>query len=112
MKYIVHQDFGNDKICDCIEDVCNYVVDLEFYSQYNDMLDEVYEAARICGHEYSPADALKAVDPIAYQCGYYEWLNGPIYDDLFYQLERMNDGDSIDFFDLEISCEEEEEEEE
>lgn len=46
MKYIVHQDSGDDKIFSDFEDVCNYVADLEFYSQYNDMLDEVYEAAR------------------------------------------------------------------
>lgn len=110
MKYIVHQDFCDDKIFDCIEDVCNYVVDLEFYSQYDEMLDEVYEAAKICGYEYSPAQALKAVDPIAYQCGYNDWIDGEIYDDLAWRLDQMTDGDSIDFFDLEISCEEEEEE--
>ena len=111
MKYIVHQDFGDDKIYDCIEDVCCYVADLGYYSQYDDTLDEVYEVAKICGYEYSPAQALKAVDPIAYQCGYNDWINNEVYDELARRLDRMADGDSIDFFDLEISCEEEEEEE-
>ena len=112
MKYIVHQDFVEDKIFSDFEDVCLYIGGLDFYSYYDEALDDIYETAQICGHEYSPVEALKAVDPIAYRCGYNDWLNAEIYDDLSYQLERMNDGNSIDFFDLEISCEEEEEEEE
>lgn len=108
MEYIVHQDFIKDKIFDCVEDVCEYVTNLGFYDQYDDALDEIYEEVKICGYEYSPAQALKAVDPIAYQCGHDDWLNGMVYDDLSYQLNRMSDGDSIDFYDLEISCEEEE----
>ena len=109
MKYIVHQDCVEDKIFDNIEDVCECVADLGFYGQYDDVLDEIYEEAKICGYEYSPAQALKAVDPIAYQCGYNDWINNEVYDELARRLDQMADGDSIDFFDLEISCEEEEE---
>lgn len=94
MKYIVHQDFIEDKIFDNIEDVCDCVADFGFYGQYD-------EVAKICGYE---------IGSFAYRCGYDEWLNEVVYDDLARRLDRMSDGDSIDFYDLEISCEEEKEE--
>ena len=112
MKFIVHQDFVEDKIFDCPQGVCEYVENFDFYDAYDDILDEVYETAQICGYEYSPAEALKAVDTIAYRCGYNDWLNSKIYDDydgLSYQLDCMVDGDSIRFFDFVISFEEDEE---
>ncbi len=112
MKFIVHQDFVEDKIFYCPQDVCKYVASLDFYEIYDNVLDEVWETSQICGYEYSPAEALKAVDPIAYQCGYNDWINSEIYNDLSHQLDCMSDDDSIDFYDLEISFEEEEEEEE
>lgn len=111
MKYIVHQDFVEDKIFSDFEDVCQYIGNLDFHSCYDEALDDTYEAAQICGYEYSPAEALKIVDPVAYRCGYNDWLNGEIYDNgLAYRLDCMRNGDSINFYDLEISCEEEEEE--
>lgn len=94
MKYIVHQDFIEDKIFDNIEDVCDCVADFGFYDQYD-------EVAKICGYE---------IGSFAYRCGYDEWLNEVVYDDLARRLDRMSDGDSIDFYDLEISCEEEKKE--
>ena len=112
MKFIVSEKFVEDKIFDCPEDVCEYVAGLDFYEPYDDVLDEVWETTQICGYEYSPAEALKAVDPTAYRCGYNDWLNNAIYGDLSHQLDCMGDSDSIDFYGLEISFEEEEEEEE
>ena len=107
MKFTVHQDFAEDKIFDCPEDVCKYIVNLnDFYEVYDDMLNGIWETAQICGYEYSPAQALQAVDPIAYRCGYSDWLNNETYNDLFYQLNHMSDGDSISFYGLEISFEE------
>lgn len=113
MKFIVSEKFVEDKIFDCPQDVCEYVENLDFYGFYDDALDDTYETAQICGYEYSPAEALKAVDPIAYRCGYNDWLDSKIYNDydgLSYQLDCMGDGDSIRFFDLVISFEEDEEE--
>ncbi len=112
MKFIVSEKFVVAKIFDCPEDVCKYVAGLDFYEVYEDILDEIWETAQICGYEYSPAQALKAVDPIAYRCGYNDWINNKVYNDLSYQLDCMGNDDSIDFYDLEISFEEEEEEEE
>ena len=44
---------------------------------YDEMLDDCYPEAEICGHKYLPSIALKEVDPIAYRCGigdYENWL--------------------------------------
>ena len=110
MKFIVREKFVEDKIFDWPEDVCEYVENLDFYNFYDDMLDEIWGTVQICNYEYSQAQALKAVDPIAYRCGYNDWINNEVYNDLSYQLDCMGDGDSIDFYGLEISFEEEEEE--
>lgn len=37
------------------------------YSQYADMLDDVYGEIEICGYIYSASVALKRIDPIAYE---------------------------------------------
>lgn len=42
---------------------------------YDDMLDDCYPGVDICGYKYSPSYALKAVDPIAYDCGFNDWLS-------------------------------------
>ena len=71
---------------------------------YNEMLDECYEDADICGFKYSPSEALKKVDPIAYRCGLLDWADG-IGSDILYTVERMDIGDSEDFFGLTVSLE-------
>lgn len=44
--------------------------------EYDDFIDEVYgETVTIAGYEYSTSRALKGLDPIAYRCGYADWLD-------------------------------------
>lgn len=44
--------------------------------EYDDFIDEIYgETVMIAGCEYSTSRALKELDPIAYQCGYADWLD-------------------------------------
>lgn len=42
---------------------------------YNDYLDEVCDIVRIGTLEYLPSRVLAEVDPIAYSCGFDEWLD-------------------------------------
>lgn len=63
------------------------IVDIE--SLYNDMLDEVYGVVSIAGLEYSTSDALKRLDPIAYQCGLNDYIDSLLNDG---ELEEI-DGD-------------------
>lgn len=43
--------------------------DYEIEQEYKDMLDDVYGAVDIAGFKYETSQALKEVDPIAYQVG-------------------------------------------
>lgn len=45
------------------------------YEGYDDMLNEVYGVASICGHNYVASYALKQLDPTAYNCGFIDWMD-------------------------------------
>jgi hypothetical protein len=51
------------------------VSESEMESSYEDMLSEVYGVVSICGLDYDAADALKEVDPVAYRCGYADYVS-------------------------------------
>lgn len=42
---------------------------------YDQMLDELYAPISIAGIEFDPSQVLKELDPIAYQCGFNDWLD-------------------------------------
>lgn len=42
---------------------------------YDDMLDDFYERAEVCGYTYRPSFALERLDPIAYRCGLNDYHN-------------------------------------
>lgn len=41
---------------------------MERNERLDDMLNECYSTITICGMEFSPADILAELDPVAYQC--------------------------------------------
>lgn len=47
----------------------------EAYARYDEMLDECCDEVRIGSLTYSPSWVLKMVDPIAYRCGFHDWLD-------------------------------------
>ena len=49
--------------------------DRELHELYDQMLDDCYEPVKIAGCEYGVSTALKNVDPIAYRCGFNDWLD-------------------------------------
>ena len=52
-----------------------YMNEYEATEAYNEMLNDCYPMVNICGYEYTPAYALKECDPIAYRCGFSDWLD-------------------------------------
>jgi len=38
-------------------------------SEYEDVLNELYEPVTICGMDYEQGTALKELDPVAFRCG-------------------------------------------
>lgn len=47
----------------------------ELHEQYDNMMDECCEEVKIGSLRYAPSNALKAVDPTAYRCGFVDWLD-------------------------------------
>lgn len=43
--------------------------------EFDDFLDECYGDVDICGISYEASSALKAVDPIAYRCGFADFTS-------------------------------------
>jgi len=52
-----------------------YVNENKATKMYDDFLDEVYGDVEIAGLTYATSEVLKATDPIAYRCGFLDWLD-------------------------------------
>lgn len=52
--------------------------DSDLHDMYDDMLDEVYGTVSIAGYQYSASRSLREIDPIAYRCGFNDWLDAEI----------------------------------
>ena len=65
--------------------------------EYDEFLDEVYGDVEICGMNYSSSQALKELDPIAYNCGKGDYESNydldycEEYNDLKDELESLED---------------------
>lgn len=70
---------------------------------YDDMLDDCYGEIEICGLSYAASIALYRVDPIAYRCGFSDYCDS-LYSDIKYSLERMDSGDSENFYGNDVEC--------
>lgn len=46
--------------------------DAELHERYDDMLDEIVNTGEL---NYPASTILKTVDPVAYRCGYSDWLD-------------------------------------
>lgn len=52
-----------------------YIDESDAYEQYDEMLDECNDEIVIGYIRLSPSRVLKECDPIAYECGFNEWLD-------------------------------------
>lgn len=78
-------------------------VDNDIIAQmYDESLDE-YGDVNIGGLTYDASSVLQSVDPIAYRCGYSDYCDG-ILSDVEYDLEDMENGDTNEFYGIEIEC--------
>ena len=65
------------------------IENLEFQSSwqlqvaYDAVIDEINPECMVNGFGYSPSDVLKALDPVAYRCGFADWLDGEIRDGVY-----------------------------
>lgn len=91
------------------KDTAQYIADNANADEYyKDMIDECYGDIEIMGMHYCASTALERLDPIAYRCGYSDWMDGE-YSDMVYEFERMEEGEYTDKFDYSIEFEADEE---
>jgi hypothetical protein len=52
-----------------------FIEESEGLALYDEMLDELHSPIIVGGIEFDPSRVLKELDPIAYQCGFNDWLD-------------------------------------
>lgn len=52
--------------------------DDDLHERYDEMLDDCYGYVNVCEYQYNTSRALRELDPIAYRCGFLDWLDGEI----------------------------------
>ena len=73
---------------------------------YDNMLDEVHESCELC-NQYGASRILKEVDPIAYNCGYSDFIDSQ--SDSCYELDgEYYEQYEVDEIEAEIIADEEE----
>ena len=76
------------------------VSDHELDSMYREMLDEIYGPVSIAGYEYETSQALADVDPVAYRCGFSDYISSLLEDVLtekdgkYYWTDELEEGES------------------
>lgn len=78
--------------------------------KYDEWLDEVLEPWTTGTLTFYPSQILRNCDPVAYRVGYSEYMNFEI-EDLRYDLERMSEGEELEFYGITIVYAEEEKKE-
>ena len=61
---------------------------------YEEMLDDCEGPVELCGMTYSASHVLREVDPVAYRCGFNDYVDSLTDDDIFVEglTESENDG--------------------
>lgn len=65
--------------------------DHELHERYDDLLDEVYGDVCIGAWTYPASRTLRDVDPIAYRCGYNDWLDSELQDGVITDTDPAGD---------------------
>lgn len=90
------------------QECAQYIIDnADAWDEYDGMLRDCYGDVEIGGLSYDVADALEKLDPIAYRCGYSDWMDSN-YSDIEYELERLKEHEGLLWFGYSIKREEDE----
>lgn len=90
------------------EDTAQYIIDhVDLIDEYDEMLDGSHEDIDIGGYSFTPSDALRKLDEVAYSRGYFDFVD-VTYSNLVYEFECMSDGDAFLTYEFEVVYTEEE----
>lgn len=70
------------------------ITEAEALEMYEEMLDDCEGPVELCGMTYSASHVLREVDPVAYRCGFNDYVDSLTDDDIFVEglTESENDG--------------------
>ena len=95
----------NDKAFETVEEMADYITDnAEAYDEYDEYLD-CDGAVDVAGLSFYPSTILKECDPIAYNCGYNDFMDF-VRDEIITTLENMDDGETETIYGIEIEAHE------
>jgi hypothetical protein len=70
------------------------ITETEALEMFNEMLDDCEGPVELCGSTYSASYVLQEIDPVAYRCGFNDYVDSLTDDDIFVEglTESENDG--------------------
>ena len=70
------------------------ITEAEALEMYEEMLDDCEGPVELCGMTYSASNVLREIDPVAYRCGFNDYVDSLTDDDIFVEglTESENDG--------------------
>ena len=92
-------------------DAKDYIIENIDYQYYNEWLDCDREI-EVLGFSYYPSYILENLDPIAYRCGFDDFLYAYADDEIDYWLDRAEKGYSAECFGFDIEFKDDDEDEE
>ena len=67
------------------------ITEAEALEMYEEMLDDCEGLVELCGMTYSASYVLREVDPVAYRCGFNDYVDSLTDDDIF--VEGLTDSE-------------------
>ena len=89
-KLKIEQGGYFSKYFEDLDEAIEYIADYEGEDIFNDNVNEAYDPVEILGYSYSPAESLKAVDPIAYRCAVADFMDS-VKEDWMHEAEQQLD---------------------
>jgi len=70
------------------------ITEAEALEMYEEMLDDCEGLVELCGMTYSASNVLREIDPVAYRCGFNDYVDSLTDDDIFVEglTESEDDG--------------------
>jgi len=70
------------------------ITEAEALEMYEEMLDDCEGPVELCGMTYSASNVLREIDPVAYRCGFNDYVDSLTDDDIFVEglTESEDDG--------------------
>ena len=59
--------------------------DYQLEEMFDEMLDECYPLVEFGQLYYTPSNVLRSTDPVAYRCGFADWLDAQLSDGILFE---------------------------